>query len=193
MSTVPDLTDIPDPPPCEFCGRCVLAGGWCCNELREKYARKSFRKLIEQTYKSDRGLEEAGVEAMLAQDRQHRAQMAHKNHQLSRCAEVLGFYASAETYHAIAIIPDRPAGAFADDFSDDHGDEDYARAMPGKAARALLTRLDAEENGYRVELNDGRWGTVVEKGPANTLLIVVDGESMAGYLTKSELKNDGKV
>jgi len=58
-------------------------------------------------------------------------------------AEVLRMYADPESYHAIAFMPDKPCGAFADDFSNDHGDEFYDRPMPGKAAREVLTKLDA--------------------------------------------------
>lgn len=53
-------------------------------------------------------------------------------------ASALAFYAEPETYHAIFILPDRPAGEFADDFSEDHGDPFYERPMPGAKARAVL-------------------------------------------------------
>jgi hypothetical protein len=53
-------------------------------------------------------------------------------------ATALAFYAEPETYHAIFIVPDRPAGGFADDFSEDHGDPFYKRPMPGAKARAVL-------------------------------------------------------
>jgi hypothetical protein len=49
----------------------------------------------------------------------------------------LEFYADPDSYFAIFITPDRPAGAFADDFSEDHGG-DYNRSMPGKLAREAL-------------------------------------------------------
>lgn len=52
--------------------------------------------------------------------------------------EALAFYADPESYHAIGFLADRPCGAFADDFSEDHGDEYYNRPMPGKAAREAL-------------------------------------------------------
>ncbi len=49
--------------------------------------------------------------------------------------EAIEFCATAGTYHAILIVPDRPAGGFADDFSEDHGDDFYERPMPGAEAR----------------------------------------------------------
>lgn len=52
--------------------------------------------------------------------------------------EALEFYADPDTYFAIAIIPDPPCGAFWEDFSEDHGDPFYSRAMPGKLAREVL-------------------------------------------------------
>jgi hypothetical protein len=60
---------------------------------------------------------------------------------VSDLIDALRFYATAQTYHAVTVLADRPAGEFADDFSDDHGDEYYERAMPGKLARETLTRL----------------------------------------------------
>jgi hypothetical protein len=52
----------------------------------------------------------------------------------------LGFYANPETYHAIAMLGDRPCGEFADDFSEDEWTKEsgYDRPMPGKIARAAL-------------------------------------------------------
>lgn len=64
-------------------------------------------------------------------------------HVVDTVGDALRFYASPETYHAIAFFPDPPCGAFMEDFSDDHGDEFYDRPMPGKAARALLEQLNA--------------------------------------------------
>ena len=51
---------------------------------------------------------------------------------------VLEFYADPATYHAIAFWTDPPCGDFVEDFSEDHGDPFYDRAMPGKAAREAL-------------------------------------------------------
>lgn len=53
----------------------------------------------------------------------------------------LEVYADPETYHAIAIMADRPAGDFADDFSKVPGSW-YDRPMPGKTARAALKKLE---------------------------------------------------
>jgi hypothetical protein len=61
-----------------------------------------------------------------------------------RLREALEFYADPETYHAIAFLEERPCGNFMDDFSEDHGHEDYDRAMPGKLARAALAREEAD-------------------------------------------------
>jgi len=55
--------------------------------------------------------------------------------------EALAFYALPENYHAIAFIADGPAGAFTDDFSEDHYDEFYDRPMPGKTARDALRKI----------------------------------------------------
>ncbi len=58
-------------------------------------------------------------------------------------------YANPESYHALLIVPDRPAGWFADDFSEDHGSDDYARPMPGAWARRVIRLM-------------GRWHGVIE-------------------------------
>lgn len=60
--------------------------------------------------------------------------------EIERLREVVHFYADPQSYHAIAFFVDRPAGSFADDFSEDdetraHG---YNRPMPGKLAREAL-------------------------------------------------------
>lgn len=55
-----------------------------------------------------------------------------------RLIEALTFYALPGTYHAIAFMPDPPAGEFAEDFDENHGDNFYQRAMPGSRARAAL-------------------------------------------------------
>jgi hypothetical protein len=60
---------------------------------------------------------------------------------ISDLIDALRFYATAQTYHAVTVLADRPAGEFAEDFSEDHGDKYYNRAMPGKLARETLTRL----------------------------------------------------
>lgn len=49
-------------------------------------------------------------------------------------------YGDPDFYHAVAIIADRPAGAFADDFSRDPISQ-YNRPMPGKLARETLMRM----------------------------------------------------
>jgi len=62
------------------------------------------------------------------------------NQKIKIAREALEFYADPENYHAILILPDRPSGAFADDFSD-HGHPNYDRQMPGKTAREALEKL----------------------------------------------------
>lgn len=54
--------------------------------------------------------------------------------------DALNMYAAEESYHAIAVMIDRPAGAFADDFALVKGSE-YRRPMPGKTARKALQKL----------------------------------------------------
>lgn len=63
-------------------------------------------------------------------------------------SHTVGFYANPDSYFAILIMPDRPAGSFADDFSyADHLAEysEYDRQMPGKRARQTLGLESAEE------------------------------------------------
>jgi len=52
--------------------------------------------------------------------------------------ETLVFYADPETYHGCAFMFDKPTGGFDEDFSADHGHEDYDRSMPGQKARDIL-------------------------------------------------------
>jgi len=57
---------------------------------------------------------------------------------LDDALEVLRFYADPESYFAVAVIPDRPAGEFADDIGcviGPHGDHDHRH---GRKARKLL-------------------------------------------------------
>jgi hypothetical protein len=55
--------------------------------------------------------------------------------------EALAFYADPDSYFAIGFLSDRPCGEFMDDFSDDHGFNQYDRAMPGKLARKTLLEI----------------------------------------------------
>jgi len=66
---------------------------------------------------------------------------------ITAAGEALAFYADAETYHAIAFLPDYPCGEFIDDFSEDHGDEHYDRPMPGKRARDCIRSIFIGEEG----------------------------------------------
>jgi chromosome segregation ATPase len=54
--------------------------------------------------------------------------------------EALEYYGNPDTYFAIAYFPDSPCGDFIEDFSDDHGCDQYGRPMPGKLARKLLKK-----------------------------------------------------
>jgi len=49
-------------------------------------------------------------------------------------------YADPESYHAIMILPDRPAGWFADDIGS-HQHPEYNRKMPGVRARRALDKI----------------------------------------------------
>lgn len=71
--------------------------------------------------------------------------------------QVAKFYGSPMTYHALWIVPDRPAGALADDYSV-HGDEDYDEGdvRPGFAARKALELIG-------VELNEPNYDFLAEK------------------------------
>lgn len=59
--------------------------------------------------------------------------------EVARLREALEFYAEPETYHGVAFMLDPPGGGWAEDFD---YDAEYERDMPGKLARAALTRPD---------------------------------------------------
>lgn len=71
-------------------------------------------------------------------EREHGPPRDDLERQVRELREALTFYADPGTYHAIGFFFDPPCGAFDDDFSEDHGDSFYKRAMPGKRARAAL-------------------------------------------------------
>jgi hypothetical protein len=50
----------------------------------------------------------------------------------------LEFYADPETYYGIGFLADSPCGEFAQDFSDDHGDDTLPGPRPGARARRAL-------------------------------------------------------
>jgi hypothetical protein len=62
-----------------------------------------------------------------------------------RLRKALEFYADPATYHAIAFLPDPPCGDFVGDFSEDHGDSFYPRAMPGMKAREVLRGVEPDD------------------------------------------------
>ena len=60
--------------------------------------------------------------------------------------ETLAFYADADTYFAIGIIPDAPCGEFATDFDDinmlnDRDEVCYTVNRPGKRARDAIQQV----------------------------------------------------
>jgi hypothetical protein len=61
---------------------------------------------------------------------------------LSECLDALWFYGNPETYHACVFYFDPPTGGFDGDFDKEHGHPHYDRSMPGKLARAILSRAD---------------------------------------------------
>jgi hypothetical protein len=67
-----------------------------------------------------------------------------------RLATALAFYADPDTYFAMTIFADAPAGAFMEDFDEEHG-SDYDRPMPGKCARAAL---EAERDRLAAQLSE---------------------------------------
>lgn len=76
-----------------------------------------------------------------------------------RLKEALEFYANPDSYFAILVMPDRPAGGFADDFSyADHLAEygEYNRPMPGKLARETLGIESEEQQHAATEDLDGQ-------------------------------------
>jgi len=78
-------------------------------------------------------------------ERQHGPSPHNLEQQVRQLRETLALYADPESYHAIGFWFDPPCGRFAEDFSNDHGDAFYDRAMPGAAARAALQGHTTEE------------------------------------------------
>jgi hypothetical protein len=64
--------------------------------------------------------------------------------EIERLRGALSVYADPGFYHGCAFMFDRPTGGFDEDFSLDHGDEDYDYEKPGKLARAALAAGKAE-------------------------------------------------
>ena len=58
--------------------------------------------------------------------------------EVERLRAALEFYADPETYFGIAFLADPPCGGFAEDFSDDHGDDTLPGPRPGARARRAL-------------------------------------------------------
>jgi len=55
--------------------------------------------------------------------------------------EALAHYGNPDSYFAVAVFPDRPAGWFADDLDDDHGHGHYDRPMHGSLARKTIQEV----------------------------------------------------
>ena len=66
---------------------------------------------------------------------------------IGKLVTAVTFYANPDTYFAIGFFPDKPCGGFLDDFSEDHGSENYDRAMPGKLARQTLSEIVLSRHG----------------------------------------------
>lgn len=60
---------------------------------------------------------------------------------LMAAKEALAFYADWQTYFAIGFFPDRPCGAFMDDFSEVEDDLSAFATRPGRRAREALAAL----------------------------------------------------
>lgn len=74
------------------------------------------------------------VKAMRKRERQYRRLCG-------MLLDTLSIYGDPDFYFAIAILPDRPAGGFADDADKRHrATHDYERPMPGKRARASIRK-----------------------------------------------------
>jgi hypothetical protein len=63
---------------------------------------------------------------------------------IARLTEALRFYADPDNYLAIGFFPDRPCGAFMDDFSDDHNSDYTDLRKPGALARKTLREVAFE-------------------------------------------------
>ena len=59
-----------------------------------------------------------------------------------RLKKALEFYADPGNYHAIHFVAEAFHGPFMEDFSEDHGDDDFYRLrMPGVIARRALKEV----------------------------------------------------
>lgn len=57
-------------------------------------------------------------------------------------ADGLAFYADPETYFAVMIVADPPAGEFVNDYSDDHGHPQLDGDRYGKKARGSIRKVE---------------------------------------------------
>ena len=65
--------------------------------------------------------------------------------EIEKLREALEMYADPAFYHGCAFMFDRPTGGFDEDFSLDHGDENYDYEKPGKLARAALAATEEKK------------------------------------------------
>ena len=70
-------------------------------------------------------------------------EITFESDEINELLKALYFYASPDSYFAIAIWEDPPCGEFIQDFSfcDDWTDFPYNREMPGKKAREALVKF----------------------------------------------------
>jgi hypothetical protein len=72
-------------------------------------------------------------------------QMDKRQEVIVRLTKALEFYAEPGNYHTIRFVADKFRGPFMDDFSEDHGDDDFYRLpMPGAIARRTLKEVTKE-------------------------------------------------
>lgn len=112
---------------------------------------KRLNNLLEKSPAFDAPLQEDGklpedsnkVEELTERCEQLVAQINEEDEEAERMREALEFYADPDTYFGMSIICDPPCGDFYRDFDEDHGNDFYDRAMPGKQARDALKEKDS--------------------------------------------------
>lgn len=111
-------------------------------EVQREYGEHLLRhRALETEYaRLTRLLEDHGPEGRNVTNQQW-VDMVQEN---AKLREALEYYADPETYHACMFLFDRPAGKFEEDFSSDHGNQDYDRPMPGAIARHILANHSAD-------------------------------------------------
>lgn len=87
---------------------------------------------------------------MTPQDKEFCEQFCTHENFLLIC-EALQQYADPESYFAISVLADRPAGWFADDFgtvtwTNENGEVLWERAVPGQFARQTIQHMLSKDN-----------------------------------------------